>query len=64
MLTFFKTIAAVAAMVSIIPLSVWAGSGSWRHGLKALKEYLVAMSVIVVPAVVIAGIGWLWYFIS
>lgn len=54
MLTFLKTAAIIAAMVALIPLAVWAGSGSWRHGAHALKQYLIAMGVIVVPVVAVA----------
>lgn len=57
MLTFLKTAAVIAAMVAIIPLAVWAGSGSWRHGVHALKAYLTAMGWIVVPVVVVALIA-------
>lgn len=45
MLTFLKTAAIIACMVLIIPLCVWGGSGSWRHGLEALKQYLTIMAV-------------------
>jgi len=39
--------------MSLVPLIVWAGSGSWRHALHALREYLIAMAVICVPALVL-----------
>jgi hypothetical protein len=64
MLTFFKTLAAITIMVMIIPLAVWGGSGSRRQAWQGLKGYLIAMAVIVVPAVLIAALGWLWYFIN
>jgi hypothetical protein len=44
-LTFLKTAAIIACMVLIIPLCVWGGSGSFRHGLEALKQYLTIMGV-------------------
>ncbi len=56
MLTFLKTAAIIAAMVAIIPLSIWAATGNWRHGLHALREYLTAMAVIVVPVLLLAGL--------
>ncbi len=56
MITFLKTVAVIAAMVAIIPLAVWAGSGNWRHGVHALKQFLIAMGVLVVPAALLAGI--------
>jgi len=64
MLTFLKTAAAIAAMIMIIPLAVWGGTGSLRQAWQGLKEYLVAMAVIVVPAVLLAAVGWIWHFIS
>lgn len=54
MITFLKTAAVIACMVAIIPLAVWAGSGSWRHAVHATKGYLIAMGVLVVPAAVLA----------
>lgn len=56
MITFLKTAAVIAAMVAIIPLAVWAGSGNWRHAAHALKQYLIAIGVLVVPVVVLAAI--------
>jgi len=55
-ITFLKTVGAIALLVSIIPLSIWAMTGSWRHGLFALKRYAIAMAVIVVPVLVVFGI--------
>ncbi|QAZ38424.1 hypothetical protein C1M51_02750 [Methylibium sp. Pch-M] len=55
LLTSLKTFAALAALVAIIPLMVWAGSGSWRHALHATKEYLLSMGVIVVPVLLLVG---------
>lgn len=43
MLTFLKTAAVIAAMFLIIPLAVWAGSGSWREALRAFKSYTLIM---------------------
>lgn len=56
MLTFLKTIAAVAAMMMIIPLSVWAGSGSLRAALDATKRYLLIMGFIFGGGFVLAGL--------
>lgn len=39
-----------------IPLSGFAVSGSWRGAWRALKEYLIAMGVIVVPVLVLVVI--------
>lgn len=64
LLTFLKTLAALAALVAIVPLMVWAGSGSWRHALHATKEYLLSMGLIVVPVCVVAGAVILMEFIG
>lgn len=53
-MTALKTILACLALVALVPLIVWAGSGSWRHGLHALKEYGKAMAWLTLPAVVVA----------
>lgn len=59
MLTFLKTVAVIAVMTLIIPLTVWAGSGSWRQGLYAFKRYLQLMGGIVGAGLVIAAIFWM-----
>ena len=38
-----KLFAAIAGMSAIIPLMVWGGSGSWRHGLHAWKSWAKVM---------------------
>jgi hypothetical protein len=40
-------IGTLTAGVSIIPLMVWGGSGSWRRALQALREYLAIMGTLV-----------------
>ena len=52
--TFLKTVLALACLVALVPLIVWAGSGSWRHAAHATKEYLRSMGWLVIPAVVVA----------
>jgi hypothetical protein len=42
------------AMIAIIPLMVWGGSGDWRHALHALKEYA---AIIGGAFVLIGGFG-------
>lgn len=64
MITFLKTLAALAVMVSIIPLAVWAGSGSWRQALEALRGYLTAMSLIVGIPAALAGVTVLIEFLT
>lgn len=40
-------IGTIAAMVSIIPLMVWGGSGSLGRAWDALRQYLIGMGVLV-----------------
>jgi len=47
----------IAGLVSIIPLSIWAATGSLDRAWQALREYLLAMAVLVVPALVFAAIA-------
>lgn len=49
--TFVKTALAIAGLLLIVPLCVWAATGSLRHAWFALKEYLLVMSILVVPGV-------------
>jgi hypothetical protein len=58
MLTFLKTAAVIFVMTLIIPLAVWAGSGSWRSGLYAFKRYMQLMGGLFGAGLVIAGIFW------
>ena len=51
-----KTAGVILAFVLLVPLFVWLGSGSRSHALFALKRYLIAMGVIVVPVLLIFGI--------
>ncbi len=40
-------------LVALVPLFVLGATGSWRHALHALREYAVAMGLLLgVPAVV------------
>lgn len=49
-----KFLGTLAALVSVVPLAIWAMSGSWRHALFALKQYLLIMGGFVVVGV---GLG-------
>lgn len=51
-----KLLFILVAMVSIIPLAVWAGTGRRDRAWQALREYLVAMSWIIFPALVVVVI--------
>jgi hypothetical protein len=64
MLTFVKTVGAILGLSLIIPLAVWAATGNWRHGLHGFKRYWIAMSFIVVPAVLVAMAGWLFHWLG
>ena len=52
-------IGVIAGMMLIIPLSVWAGSGNWRHGLQAFVAYLKIMGCITGAGLLLAGVFWL-----
>ena len=39
MRSFLITAAVCLALVAIVPLMVWGGTGSWRHALHALRQY-------------------------
>lgn len=54
MSSFLLAAAVIAGLVLIVPLAAWGGSGSWRAGLRALKEYLFTMFVIAVIPVTLA----------
>lgn len=64
MLTFLKTATVIAALVAIIPLSIWASTGSWRHGVHALGRFGLAMAVIAVPVLLLVGITLLMELMS
>lgn len=59
MLSFLKMVAVLFCMFLIIPLTVWAGSGNWRHALQAFKQYLLIMGGIFGAGFLLAGIFWL-----
>ena len=40
-------ISTISAMVAIIPLMVWGGSGSLSRAWEALRQYLIGMGVLV-----------------
>lgn len=50
-------------MVALVPLIVWAATGSLRHGLYALKQYVLVLAGFVVVGGLVgawAGVmGWL-----
>lgn len=37
---FLITAAVCAAMIAIVPLMIWGGTGSWKHAMHALRSYL------------------------
>lgn len=50
---FLIAAATIAAMVMLVPLIVWGGTGDWRHALHALKEYLRVMGAIVAVGLIL-----------
>lgn len=48
------TVATVAGLFLLVPLIVWAGSGSWRHAWYALKQYLGIMGTLAATGAVLA----------
>ena len=52
-----KLLLVIVLMVSIIPLSVWAGTGRIDRAWQALREYLVVMGWLTIPALLLAGIA-------
>jgi hypothetical protein len=44
-------------MVSIIPLAVLGGTGRLDRAWQALREYLLCMAILTVPALIVAGIA-------
>lgn len=51
---FLLAVVSIAAMVMIVPLIVWGGTGDWRHALHALRSYLKIMGAFVLIA---GGVG-------
>jgi type IV secretory pathway protease TraF len=45
---FLLSAAVCAALVALVPLMVWAATGSLRHGLYALKQYTLVLAGFVV----------------
>jgi hypothetical protein len=56
MLTFLKTVAVIACFVALVPLFVWAGSGSRQQAWIALRQYLLVMGLIAAPALLVTAI--------
>lgn len=55
MLTAAKTVLAILALAAIVPLFVLGATGSWRHAMHALREYGVAMALLIVPTALVAA---------
>ena len=52
-----KFLAGFAALLAVIPLFIWGATGSWRHGLWALRQYLRAMAWVCVPVLLVVAIS-------
>jgi hypothetical protein len=61
--SFLLSAAVCAALIALVPLIVWAATGSLRHGLYALKQYTLVLVGFVVAGGAVgawAGLmGWL-----
>lgn len=57
MATFLKTAGIIVVMVLLIPIAVFAATGRVTRAWEALRDYLIAMGVIVVPTLVVAGLA-------
>lgn len=56
---FLIVVGTCFAMIAIVPLMVWGGTGSWRHALHALRQYA---GILIGFAVVGGGLGLLMAF--
>ena len=56
MLTFLKTAAAIAVILSIVPLFIWGATGSLRQAWEALKGYLLVMAILTAPGLLAAAV--------
>jgi hypothetical protein len=52
-----KLLLVLVVMVSIIPLAVLGGTGRLDRAWQALREYLLCMAILTVPALIVAGIA-------
>lgn len=46
MRSFLITAAVCIALLAIVPVMVWGGTGSWRRALDALREYLLVLGLL------------------
>lgn len=46
MRSFLITAAVCVALLAIVPVMVWGGTGSWRRALDALREYLLVLGLL------------------
>ena len=49
----------IVGLLSIVPLSVFAATGSMARTWEALREYLMVMAFLTVPALILAAISYL-----
>lgn len=64
MRSFLLWVFGVAVMISIVPLSVAAGSGSWRAAWTALREYLLIIGGMVGIAGAFSLLYWVYLLIA
>lgn len=56
---FLLTVAGIGAMVLIVPLMVWGGTGDWRHAWHALRSFVLIMGAFVL---IVGGFGMVMAF--
>lgn len=63
MRTFLLTVLLCAAMIAIVPLMVWGGTGDWRHALLALRQYAKILAGLLIVGggfgLLMALMGWI-----
>jgi hypothetical protein len=59
MFHLFLFVGAVLALLSIVPLSTWAATGRWSDAVRAGKEFMQRIGLMVAAALVLAVCGFI-----
>lgn len=54
----------ILGMLALFPATLWIATGSARRAWRGFREYLIAISVIVIPPLLIAAGTWLHILIK